>query len=212
MNNKRKNRKSEIWKQRPRPYFTKWEERCLRKAQQKEEKPEWKAEQSKQKLWPHLKRLATAVGKLYEQGLCRQQGLCLWIPFQDAANSLTSLYKESMDAHQQCFGLGSEIGHQRLNKELLAWVNQCQPTIMKEDLIRVLLEKVPSPRSSHDPPHMADESSVAASLHSLLNGRMASMSTHSTIPASSSRLRKRTLAQCCDLFTDSPPCKRKRLI
>uniref|UniRef100_A0A8C5PNT7 HUWE1 associated protein modifying stress responses n=1 Tax=Leptobrachium leishanense TaxID=445787 RepID=A0A8C5PNT7_9ANUR len=135
--------------------------------------------------------------------VCQQQGLSLWVPFQNAATAVTNLYKDGLDAHQRSFDLGIQIGYQRRNKDVLAWVKKRRRTIRREDLISFLCGKVPPPRNSRAPPRLtvvspnratsAETGSSAETdlqpfreaiaLHGL-NGAMASISVRSSTPGS----------------------------
>lgn len=64
-------------------------------------------------------------------------------------------FPESVDAHQRSYELGIQIGHQRRNKDVLAWVKKRRRTIRREDLISFLCGKAPPPRSSRAPPRLA---------------------------------------------------------
>ncbi|RXN30543.1 UPF0472 C16orf72-like protein [Labeo rohita] len=163
----------------PEHWFSKWERQCLAEAEQ-EEPSEEETEQSQQKLW-HL--------------------------FQNSATAVAQLYKESVDAHQRSYELGIQIGHQRRNKDVLAWVKKRRRTIRREDLISFLCGKAPPPRSSRAPPRLAmvspsrptsseTSSSVetdlqpfreAIALHGL-SGAMASISMRSGAPGSPTHL------------------------
>lgn len=59
-----------------------------------------------------------------------------------------------MDAHQRSFDVGIQIGYQRRNKDVLAWVKKRRRTIRREDLISFLCGKVPPPRNSRAPPRL----------------------------------------------------------
>ncbi|XP_074914973.1 HUWE1-associated protein modifying stress responses 1 isoform X1 [Buteo buteo] len=135
--------------------------------------------------------------------VCQQPGLSLWVPFQNAATAVTNLYKESVDVHQRSFDVGIQIGYQRRNKDVLAWVKKRRRTIRREDLISFLCGKVPPPRNSRAPPRLTvvspnratsteTSSSVetdlqpfreAIALHGL-SGAMASISVRSSTPGS----------------------------
>uniref|UniRef100_A0A8C8W1W6 HUWE1 associated protein modifying stress responses n=1 Tax=Peromyscus maniculatus bairdii TaxID=230844 RepID=A0A8C8W1W6_PERMB len=135
--------------------------------------------------------------------VCQQPGLSLWVPFQNAATAVTNLYKESVDTHQRSFDIGIQIGYQRRNKDVLAWVKKRRRTIRREDLISFLCGKVPPPRNSRAPPRLTvvspnratsteTSSSVetdlqpfreAIALHGL-SGAMASISVRSSTPGS----------------------------
>uniref|UniRef100_A0A673V037 Chromosome 16 open reading frame 72 n=1 Tax=Suricata suricatta TaxID=37032 RepID=A0A673V037_SURSU len=138
-----------------------------------------------------------------EYRVCQQPGLSLWVPFQNAATAVTNLYKESVDTHQRSFDIGIQIGYQRRNKDVLAWVKKRRRTIRREDLISFLCGKVPPPRNSRAPPRLTvvspnratsteTSSSVetdlqpfreAIALHGL-SGAMASISVRSSAPGS----------------------------
>ncbi|KAE8579844.1 hypothetical protein XENTR_v10024205 [Xenopus tropicalis] len=202
MEDKKEEGESEIQEHGPEHWFSKWERQCLAEAEQ-EDQPEEEAEQSQQKLWHLFQNSATAVAQLYKDRVCQQQGLSLWVPFQNAATAVTNLYKESVDAHQRSFDLGIQIGYQRRNKDVLAWVKKRRRTIRREDLISFLCGKVPPPRNSRAPPRLTvvspnratpteTGSSVetdlqpfreAIALHGL-SGAMASISVRSSTPGS----------------------------
>jgi len=59
-----------------------------------------------------------------------------------------------VDAHQRSFDVGIQIGYQRRNKDVLAWVKKRRRTIRREDLISFLCGKVPPPRNSRAPPRL----------------------------------------------------------
>uniref|UniRef100_A0A672MFD7 UPF0472 protein C16orf72 homolog n=1 Tax=Sinocyclocheilus grahami TaxID=75366 RepID=A0A672MFD7_SINGR len=153
MEEKKEEGEAEIQEHGPEHWFSKWERQCLAEAEQ-EEPSEEETEQSQQKLWHLFQNSATAVAQLYKDRVCQQQGLSLWVPFQNAATAVTNLYKESVDAHQRSYELGIQIGHQRRNKDVLAWVKKRRRTIRREDLISFLCGKAPPPRSSRAPPRL----------------------------------------------------------
>ena len=61
---------------------------------------------------------------------------------------------ESVEAHQRSYDLGIQIGYQRRNKDVLAWVKKRRRTIRREDLISFLCGKAPPPRTSKAPPKL----------------------------------------------------------
>ncbi|KAA0722577.1 HUWE1-associated protein modifying stress responses [Triplophysa rosa] len=207
MEEKKEEGEAEIQEHGPEHWFSKWERQCLAEAEQQEPSEE-ETEQSQQKLWHLFQNSATAVAQLYKDRVCQQQqGLSLWVPFQNAATAVTNLYKESVDAHQRSYELGIQIGHQRRNKDVLAWVKKRRRTIRREDLISFLCGKAPPPRSSRAPPRLTmvspsrpasseTSSSVetdlqpfreAIALHGL-SGAMASISMRSGPPGSPTHL------------------------
>lgn len=68
---------------------------------------------------------------------------------------LPFVHAESVEAHQRSYELGIQIGHQRRNKDVLAWVKKRRRTIRREDLISFLCGKAPPPRNSRAPPRLA---------------------------------------------------------
>ncbi|MCI4393493.1 HUWE1-associated protein modifying stress responses [Neoarius graeffei] len=201
MEEKKEEGEAEIQEHGPEHWFSKWERQCLAEAEQ-DEPSEEEPEQSRQKLWHLFQNSATAVAQLYKDRVCQQQGLSLWVPFQNAATAVTNLYRESVEAHQRSYELGIQIGHQRRNKDVLAWVKKRRRTIRREDLISFLCGKAPPPRSSRAPPRIAmapsseTSSSVetdlqpfreAIALHGL-SGAMASISMRSGAPGSPTHL------------------------
>lgn len=193
---------SEIQEHGPEHWFSKWERQCLAEADQEEQTDE-EMESSQQKLWHLFQNSATTVAQLYKDRVCQQQGLSLWIPFQNAATAVTNLYKESIDVHKRSYEVGIQIGYQRRNKDVLAWVKKRRRTIRREDLISFLCGKIPPPRNSRASPKLTvvspnraasseTSSSVetdlqpfreAIALHGL-SGAMASISVRSSTPGS----------------------------
>ncbi|XP_058798929.1 HUWE1-associated protein modifying stress responses isoform X2 [Phymastichus coffea] len=76
----------------------------------------------------------------------RSQGTSFWSPFQTAAGTVTSLYKESSNGIRRCSELGIEAGKQRRNKELINWARKKRRMIRREDLLAYLAGKPPPPR------------------------------------------------------------------
>ncbi|KAG8558403.1 hypothetical protein GDO81_016977 [Engystomops pustulosus] len=202
MEDKKEEGEAEIQEHGPEYWFTKWERQCLAEAEQ-EEQPEADGEDGQHKLWHLFQNSATTVAQLYKDRVCQQQGQPLWATFQNAATAVTNLYKESVDTHQRTFDLGIQVGYQRRNKDVLAWVKKRRRTIRREDLISFLCGKIPPPRNSRAPPRLTvvspnraspseTDSSVetdlqpfreAIALHGL-SGAMASISVRSSTPGS----------------------------
>uniref|UniRef100_A0A3Q2R4H0 HUWE1 associated protein modifying stress responses 2 n=1 Tax=Fundulus heteroclitus TaxID=8078 RepID=A0A3Q2R4H0_FUNHE len=203
MEEKKEDGDSEIQEHGPEHWFSKWERQCLAEAEQMEPGEE-EADNDQDKLWHLFQNSATAVAQLYKDRVCHQQGLSLWVPFQNAATAVTNLYKESVEAHQRSCDRGIQIGNQRRNKDMLAWVKKRRRTIRREDLISFLCGKAPPHRSSRTNSRLAmvapsranspaeTGSSVetdlqpfreAIALHGL-SGAMASISVRSGAPGS----------------------------
>uniref|UniRef100_H2MBY7 HUWE1 associated protein modifying stress responses a n=1 Tax=Oryzias latipes TaxID=8090 RepID=H2MBY7_ORYLA len=203
MEEKKEDGDSEIQEHGPEHWFSKWERQCLAEAEQRDLSEE-EADNNQDKLWHLFQNSATAVAQLYKDRVCHQQGLSLWVPFQNAATAVTNIYKESVEAHQRSFDRGIQIGHQRRNKDMLAWVKKRRRTIRREDLISFLCGKLPPHRSSRTNSRLAvvapsranspveTGSSVEADLEPFreaialhgLSGAMASISVRSGAPGS----------------------------
>ncbi|XP_030646030.1 HUWE1-associated protein modifying stress responses 1 [Chanos chanos] len=202
MEDKKEEGEAEIQEHGPEHWFSKWERQCLAEAEQGELNEE-ETDQNQEKLWHLFQNSATAVAQLYKDRVCHQQGLSLWVPFQNAATAVTNLYKESVDARQRSYDLGIQIGYQRRNKDVLAWVKKRRRTIRREDLISFLCGKAPPPRTSKASPKLTVVSPSrspssdtlssaetdlqpfreAIALHGL-SGAMASISVRSGTPGS----------------------------
>ncbi|KAL0617439.1 protein C16orf72-like protein [Plecturocebus cupreus] len=74
--------------------------------------------------------------------------------FTMLARLVSNSTSESVDTHQRSFDIGIQIGYQRRNKDVLAWVKKRRRTIRREDLISFLCGKVPPPRNSRAPPRL----------------------------------------------------------
>lgn len=175
----------------PGQWFSNWERQCISETEQREPSED-DVKQNREKLWQMFQNSATAVAQLYKERVCYQQGLSLWVPFQSAATAVTNLYKESVDVHQWSYELGIQTGHQRRNKDVLAWVKKRRRTIRREDLISFLCGKAPPLRGSRLPPNWQPSSdSVSAvetdlqaiALHSL-SSAMADIGVRSSTPGS----------------------------
>ncbi|XP_032896328.1 UPF0472 protein C16orf72 homolog isoform X2 [Amblyraja radiata] len=158
MEDKKEERETEIQEHCPEHWFSKWERQCLAESEQQQQAEADRAsleqEQSQQKLWHLFQNSATAVAQLYKDRVCQQQGLSLWVPFQNAASAVTNVYKESIEAQRRSYDLGIQIGYQRRNKDVLAWVKKRRRTIRREDLISFLCGKAPPPRNTRAPPRL----------------------------------------------------------
>nr|XP_005295326.1 UPF0472 protein C16orf72 homolog [Chrysemys picta bellii] len=205
MEDKKEEGEAEIQEHGPEHWFSKWERQCLAEGALGDPQSS-RGEESRAGTEPSRRRLLpSSPGKKHRQNdrVCQQPGLSLWVPFQNAATAVTNLYKESVDAHQRSFDVGIQIGYQRRNKDVLAWVKKRRRTIRREDLISFLCGKVPPPRNSRAPPRLTvvspnratsteTSSSVetdlqpfreAIALHGL-SGAMASISVRSSTPGS----------------------------
>ncbi|TRY97068.1 hypothetical protein DNTS_027265 [Danionella cerebrum] len=130
----KKESEAEIHEHGPEHWFSKWEHQCL--AETDREAP---------------------IGDDVEQN--QEQ---LWHLFQSSAMAVAQLYKESVDSHKKSFDFGVQVGHQRRNKEVLAWVKKRRRNIRREDLISFLCGKAPPPRTSRAAPKLTVVSPIRA--------------------------------------------------
>ncbi|KAI4455802.1 hypothetical protein MML48_8g00010551 [Holotrichia oblita] len=72
----------------------------------------------------------------------------LWISFQTAAGTVTTLYKESTDCVKRSSEIAKQCGYQKRNRELLNWAKRKRTLIRREDLLAYLSGKPPPPRHS----------------------------------------------------------------
>lgn len=93
------------------------------------------------------------------------------------------LFTESVESHQRSYELGIQIGHQRRNKDVLAWVKKRRRTIRREDLISFLCGKAPPPRSSRAPPRitMAPSSETSSSVETDLQPFREAIALHGAL-------------------------------
>lgn len=68
----------------------------------------------------------------------RESGLSFWVPFQNAATDVTSLYKECIESVKRNADICIQLSIQRRNRELLAWAKKRKRVIRRDDLIAFL--------------------------------------------------------------------------
>ena len=80
----------------------------------------------------------------------REQELSLWVPFQNAAGAVTTLYKDCIESQKRFSEYGFQCGQQKRNKELLSWIKKRKRHIRREELIAFLSGA--NPQSSYGHP------------------------------------------------------------
>ncbi|XP_019640271.1 PREDICTED: LOW QUALITY PROTEIN: UPF0472 protein C16orf72 homolog [Branchiostoma belcheri] len=89
----------------------------------------------------------------------RGQGSHVWQVFQNAAQAVTLLYKDSIDANKRSEDFGIQCGYQRRTRDVVAWAKKRRRHIRREELLAFLCGKtVPSRTGSRSPPRSARES------------------------------------------------------
>ena len=79
----------------------------------------------------------------------RENGVSVWVPFQNAASNVTSLYKDCMESQKKYGDICFQYGVQRRNREILAWARKKKRFIRMEDLIGFLTGKLSSSNNYH---------------------------------------------------------------
>ncbi|GJQ72450.1 hypothetical protein Trydic_g3525 [Trypoxylus dichotomus] len=137
-------------------WLTGWEQQC---ADIIEGQPDYEqsltieADNSHRKIWTVFQDSATAIAQLYRDRFTSDPG-ALWISFQTAAGTVTSLYKESTECVKRSSEIAKQCGYQKRNRELLNWAKRKRTLIRREDLLAYLSGKPPPPRhSSHHGHH-----------------------------------------------------------
>ena len=75
--------------------------------------------------------------------------MSLWVPFQNAAGAVTTLYKDCIESQKRFSEYGFQCGQQKRNKELLAWLKKRKRHIRREELIAFLSGANPQSSYSH---------------------------------------------------------------
>jgi len=100
--------------------------------------PSYDREYEKQKdvvsrnIWGAFQDSATSIAQLYRDRSCFNDAGALWLPFQTAAGTVTTLYKESCDGIRRTNELAVQSGYQRRTREIAEWARS------KKDVIYVV--------------------------------------------------------------------------
>ncbi|XP_065580211.1 HUWE1-associated protein modifying stress responses-like isoform X3 [Artemia franciscana] len=70
------------------------------------------------------------------------------MPFQNAAETVTALYKVSNDSVRISMDKGIQVGYQRRNKEKAQWAKRKRRNIKRDELLSFLAGKPPPPPHS----------------------------------------------------------------
>lgn len=170
--------------------FSLWEEQCFREAEDTADQERQiisEREAINQRLWMLFQASACSIAQLYK-GKCltcashttthsslptdRTHGQSMWQPFQMAASSVTTLYRECYESQKKMGELCVQSGVQRRNRELMSWLKKRKRTapIKQEELIAFICGKkhhVPhgrSPRRTADRDSYTFSSGSAASV------------------------------------------------
>jgi len=87
---------------------------------------------------------ATSIAQLYRDRLNSNDTGALWIPFQTAAGTVTTLYKESCDGIRRTSETAMQCGYQRRTRDIADWArSKRRRYIRREDLLSYLAGKSP---------------------------------------------------------------------
>ncbi|XP_068141183.1 HUWE1-associated protein modifying stress responses [Drosophila tropicalis] len=90
----------------------------------------------------------------------------LWLPFQTAAGTVTTLYKESCDGLKRTSDAAVQCGYQRRTRELADWArSKKRRMIRREDLLAYLAGKPTPPPTTHNHPHANRRSPKPEHIH-----------------------------------------------
>lgn len=148
------------------------EEQCIREM---ESQQDYEREYHRQRdnsistVWGAFQDSATAVAQLYRErssNAYHHDTGALWLPFQTAAGTVTTLYKDSCEGIKRTGEAGVQSGYQRRTRELVDWArSKKRRVIRRSDLLAYLAGKPPPPlnvtRRSPKPEHSASSHSSA---------------------------------------------------
>lgn len=124
-------------------WLSSWEQQC---SESIEEQPEYEpllitdTNNSHGKIWSAFQDSATSVAQLYRDRFTSDPA-ALWLPFQVAAGTVTTLYKEASESLRRTTELAIQCGYQKRNRELLSWVKKRRRNIRREDLLAYISGK-----------------------------------------------------------------------
>ncbi|XP_055913557.1 HUWE1-associated protein modifying stress responses [Eupeodes corollae] len=143
------------------------EEQCLREL---EAQNDYERDYHRQRdnsistVWGAFQDSATAVAQLYRErsnNAYHHDTGALWLPFQTAAGTVTTLYKDSCEGIKRTGEAGIQSGYQRRTRELVDWArSKKRRVIRRADLLAYLAGKPPPPlnvtRRSPKPEHSSN--------------------------------------------------------
>ncbi|XP_044732039.1 UPF0472 protein C16orf72 homolog isoform X2 [Chrysoperla carnea] len=131
-------------------WFSQWEQQCETQGPDLDQEYANEQESCRTFLFGHFQESAGAIGHLYAEKRLPEvdDPSALWTAFRLAAESVTGLYRASVESLKRSGEAGISMGHARRSRELIGWVRKHRrPHIRKDDLLAYLTGK-PLP-----PPH-----------------------------------------------------------
>lgn len=129
------------------------EEQCLEALNSE---PDYEREYGAQRdsairnVWGAFQDSATSIAHLYRDRSARSDTGALWLPFQTAAGTVTTLYKESCEGIKRTSEVAVQCGYQRRTREIADWArSKRRRYIRRDDLLAYLAGKPPPPSFHH---------------------------------------------------------------
>jgi hypothetical protein len=133
-------------------WFSNFEDECLDEleAQGKVEPRLQSAEEhTAQQLWLGFQHTSTAIAQLYNYKDAARDGYVLMVPFNKAAESLTKLYKDSLNNARECLRLGIQSGRSSRGRDIAAWIRKKRKCIHRDELLAYLCGRSLPAHSHH---------------------------------------------------------------
>jgi len=133
-------------------------------------------EQAHKRLWTLFQQTASALTQLYrDQGAGRGESAgagsargpvvgVAWGPFQSAAGSLTTLYKDSLEEYRVGGEVNRKLGYHRARRELTTWARGKRRFIRRDELLSFLANSSPGIAQVTDTGNTALETDFATGL------------------------------------------------
>lgn len=132
-------------------WLSSWEQQC---GDSIEEQPDYEQnliteiDMGQRRMWNSFQDSATAIAQLYRDRYASEPA-SVWLQFQTAAGTVTSLYKESCETLKKSTELAKQSGYQKRNTDLYNWAKRKRRLIRREDLLAFLAGKPLPPAHIH---------------------------------------------------------------
>ncbi|BFZ17732.1 hypothetical protein BsWGS_20771 [Bradybaena similaris] len=136
----------------PEQWFSNFEDECLNELEAQgrvEARLQAAEENSAQQLWLGFQHTSSAIAQLYNYKDSDNDGYFLLVPFNKAAESLTKLYKDSLNNARECLTLGMQSGRSSRARDIAAWVRKKRKCIRRDELLAYLCGKNLPPHSNN---------------------------------------------------------------
>ncbi|CAG5121774.1 unnamed protein product [Candidula unifasciata] len=133
-------------------WFSNFEDECLNELEAQgrvEARLQAAEENTAQQLWLGFQHTSTAIAQLYNYKDSASDGYFLLVPFNKAAESLTKLYKDSLNNARECLTLGMQSGRSSRARDIAAWVRKKRKCIRRDELLAYLCGKSLPSHSHH---------------------------------------------------------------